>query len=364
MSRPKRQPEISCTRLPEYKPAPELQDLFLRQEPSHLEQSLDWFNLIAATALPTHEEARIYVVRDSADEILAFPARFNKRDKSLHSLTNFYSSRFDFPRMSKNPGLLLRSLFEFLRRDTGLSEITLSPVPENAEILEIAYAALLESGWAGAHYWDCFVNWTLQGIGSYSDFLSFAPSRLVNTIARKKRQFLSEDHGKLCIVIGGDDLAKAQRDYLEIFKQRWGYEEPFPEFIPGLLELASQRGWLRLGLAQYRGETIAAQIWLSTTEESCIFKLAHKPEFERYSPGTLLTAHLLESALDHDQVKRIDFLSGDDSYKRSWMNTRTTRVGIAAYNPRSLRGFLGLCNHKARRLSRRLLAHQSTTESD
>lgn len=364
VSKPNRKPQITCTLLPEYNPGPDLEGLFRRKEQAHVEQSLDWFNLIAAAALPAHEEARIYLVCASPDEMLALPVRFNKRDNSLHALTNFYSSYFDFPRVSRNPGLLLSSLFDFFRRDIGVSEITLSPFPENAEILQTTHSALLDSGWAGTHHWDCFVNWTLRGIGSYSEFLSLAPSRLVNTIQRKKRKFLAEGHGSLSIVTGGAELEEAQRDYLEIFKQRWAYEEPFPNFIPALINLASERGWLRLGLARYRGKTIAAQIWLTTAEESYIFKLAHRPEYKHYSPGTLLTAHLLESALDHDKVTRVDFLSGDDSYKSSWMNTRCTRVGIAAYNPHSLRGTLRLCNHKARKLARKLLSHQSSTGSD
>ena len=38
---------------------------------------------------------------------------------------------------------------------------------------------------------------------------------------------------------------------------------------------------------------------------------AHK----QLSPGTVLTAYMMEQVIDKDRVSRIDFLSGDDEYK-------------------------------------------------
>ena len=56
------------------------------------------------------------------------------------------------------------------------------------------------------------------------------------------------------------------------------------------------------------------------------------------SPGTVLSAFMLQHVIDTDRVSTVDFLSGDDHYKKNWMSHREERKGVAAYNPRTLRG--------------------------
>jgi CelD/BcsL family acetyltransferase involved in cellulose biosynthesis len=69
-----------------------------------------------------------------------------------------------------------------------------------------------------------------------------------------------------------------------------------------------------------------------------IFKLAYDEAQSRWSAGTVLTAHLLRHALEVDQVVEIDYLSGDDAYKKSWMTVRRERIGLMACNLRSIGG--------------------------
>ncbi|MBK8121802.1 MAG: GNAT family N-acetyltransferase [Sulfuritalea sp.] len=69
-----------------------------------------------------------------------------------------------------------------------------------------------------------------------------------------------------------------------------------------------------------------------------IFKLAFDPACAAFSPGTLLTAHLMEHVIDHANVKEIDFLIGDDEYKKLWMSHRRERWGIVACNPQTVIG--------------------------
>ncbi len=67
-------------------------------------------------------------------------------------------------------------------------------------------------------------------------------------------------------------------------------------------------------------------------------------------PGTLITAMLMKHVIDVDQVKEVDYLIGEDNYKRIWMSHRRERRGIIAYNPRSLPGLAGLARERAGRL--------------
>ena len=54
--------------------------------------------------------------------------------------------------------------------------------------------------------------------------------------------------------------------------------------------------------------------------------------------------------IEEDSICRIDYLSGDDSYKADWMSERNEQHGIAAYNPRSPQGLALLTGHTVKHL--------------
>lgn len=117
--------------------------------------------------------------------------------------------------------------------------------------------------------------------------------------------------------------------FQKTYHASWKRDEPYPYFISGLAQTAILQSWLRLGLLFIVQEIAAAQIWLTVANIAYIYKLCQHPEFNLYSPGTLLTAHLIEYALDVDKVCKVDFLSGDDDYKKDWMTNRSERWGVA-----------------------------------
>ena len=61
----------------------------------------------------------------------------------------------------------------------------------------------------------------------------------------------------------------------------------------------------------------------------------------------VLTAALMKHVMDEDRVSEVDYLSGDDAYKRDWMAQRRERVGLVAFDPHSPRGLLAAARHFA-----------------
>jgi CelD/BcsL family acetyltransferase involved in cellulose biosynthesis len=53
----------------------------------------------------------------------------------------------------------------------------------------------------------------------------------------------------------------------------------------------------------------------------------------------------MRHALDVDKVREVDYLTGDDPYKRNWMSHRRERWGIAAFDPRRPRGIAAALYH-------------------
>src|SRR5262249_30489346 len=125
---------------------------------------------------------------------------------------------------------------------------------------------------------------------------------------------------------------------------------------PGLIRLCAERGILRLGLLYVDGEPAASQLWIVHNGRALIYKLAYDERFADLSVGTILTAFLMEHALDVAKVEEIDYLTGDDGYKKEWMSDRRERWGILAMNPRTLRGAAAIVRHAGGRLARRMIA--------
>ena len=60
--------------------------------------------------------------------------------------------------------------------------------------------------------------------------------------------------------------------------------------------------------------------------------------------------------IEVDGVREVDFLIGDEPYKQDWMSHRRERWGIVAYNPGTLRGWIGAANERSRRTAKKALA--------
>lgn len=331
--------EIEKLHLPEQYPEGTLLGALSEFEKSHVQFGADWLVNLASHALFSHETAVIYLAQTGAGDFLALPLKLDSRNGQAHALGNFYTSAYSPVFQSATPERLLVALLRQLAKQERITSLTLSPMDSGAQVYAQLQSALSRSGWKDIHQYTCFGNWTHEVNGtSYEDYLNSRPSRLRNTIARRTRQFHKDGRGRLEMFEGGDTLEESIATFVTVYNHSWKQEEPFPDFIPGLLRLAAKRGWLRLGVAYYDGTPVAAQVWLVWERTAYIFKLAHGETFKQLSPGTILTAFMMEHVIDTDRVNRVDFLSGDDEYKRDWMSTRSDRVGVAAYNPSTVRG--------------------------
>ncbi len=124
--------------------------------------------------------------------------------------------------------------------------------------------------------------------------------------------------------------------------------------LKALAEAEGAAGTLRLGIASKDGRPVAAQIWLVEGVEATIHKLAYVEDMKALSPGTVLSVEMFRHAIDVDKVTRIDFGTGDDAYKRDWMERSMPLYRMTAYNPRSLTGLAWLARAKASALVRSL----------
>ena len=193
-------------------------------------------------------------------------------------------------------------------------------------------------GWYVRRYF-CFGNWYLPCDGmAFDAYMSQRDSQVRHTYARKSKKFLAA--GELHVATNLDEVEAAMDAYDVVYGKSWKQPEPYPGFVRGWARICARNGWLRLGVARIDGVPIAAQFWFTLHRRAYIFKLAYDEQQSKWSAGTVLSAHMFRHALEVDRVVEIDYLTGDDAYKKSWMTHRRERIGLMACNMRSLRGLI------------------------
>jgi len=233
--------------------------------------------------------------------------------------------------------------------------IEIKPLDVNSEGFAILAEQLRNSGFAVQTFFS-FGNWYLPVRGrSFAEYVESLPSVLKNTLSRKRKKLEKSGRAKIEIVTGGERLESAIADYTKIYLSSWKKPEPFPQFMPGLIRTCAKMGTLRLGIVHVDNEPAAAQLWIVHQKSALIYKLAYDERFADMSVGTILSATLFQHALDVDKVEEVDYLSGDDAYKRDWMSHRRERWGILALNPRTPLGLLEIARHIGGRAMKRAI---------
>lgn len=266
-----------------------------------------------------------------------------RKGRTLESLANWYSFRVR-PVISSasDPDALLTSLAADLAGEAP--RIILSGLPDedlSATRLEQAFRA---AGWLVIRE-VCDRNHVLSvGGRSYDEYIASRPGQLRTTLKRKSGKVQTE------ILTRFD--ANAWAEYEAIYGESWKPSEGSPAFLRAFAMAEADAGRLRLGIARAEGQAIAAQFWTVEGGTAFIHKLAHLESAKPLSPGTVLSAVLFRHVIDVDGVLLVDFGTGDDPYKRDWMEDVRLRYRLIMKR----RGYPGNWPRIARRFVRRLAA--------
>ncbi|MEO6277433.1 GNAT family N-acetyltransferase [Roseateles sp.] len=317
-----------------------------RAEQRHIEFGADWFALLVDTVYarePKAHQVRLHVLRCGSRVLAVLPtvAHAGALGREVGALSNFYTALFA---PALDDGITAEDLLPLLRavRRTsgGAAVYRFAPMdPASREFSVLGRA--LELAGLKVHRYFAFGNWYEPVRQDWAAYLKDRSSQVRNTIKRNAKKFAAEG-GSLEIVQGGERLEAGLAAYQAVYAQSWKVPEPYPDFLPELMRLCARRGWLRLGVAWVGDKPVAAQLWIVANGRADIYKLAYDEAYKALAPGTLLTARLMEQALDADHVREIDYLIGDDPYKAAWMSQRRERFGLIAYDPLTPRGLWGL----------------------
>jgi CelD/BcsL family acetyltransferase involved in cellulose biosynthesis len=310
------------------------------------DQTLTWFQVFEATALEKGEIAEIVCVEDAERRpLVCLPMKRpsgNRRTSS--SLSSYYTSLYS-PLWVAPPKDAAAARDALRAAMAGCDVIRFEPLASDDSSTQALIAAFSSSGYVSQGYFK-FGNWYLEvGGRSFADYFKALPSQLRNTVTRKEKKLRAEPNVTVEIVTDPARLGAGIEAYQEVYAASWKVPEPHPRFVPELLQAMAERGWLRLGVVKLGEEAIAAQIWIVKDGVASIFKLAYKEQHAKLSAGSILTTTLMRHVMDVDRVHTVDYLTGDDGYKRDWMSHRRERIGLVAANLRSVGGLLFAARH-------------------
>jgi hypothetical protein len=264
------------------------------------------------------------------------------RSGHLSALANWYT--FRFRPIVTDPAaldLLARGLARKAHR------VTLHGLPDEDGSASRVEAAFRAAGWL-VRRTICDTNRVLPVDGrDYEAYLASRPGKLRTTLKRKS--------GKVVTTILTHFDAEAWAQYESIYAESWKPEEGSPAFLRAFAQAEGVAGRLRLALAHDaadpQGPAIAAQMWTVEGGTAFIHKLAHREAAKPLSPGSVLTAALMHHVIARDDVAMVDFGTGDDPYKRDWMEAQRPRYRLDMFRWQAPRNWPALAKIAARSLA-------------
>lgn len=300
-----------------------------------LHSRLSWFRLLADHCPPP---GALKVARAEQDGRKAWLFLANG-GHGAQAYAAWYSLRFG---VIGDPALA-PALAETLRR-AGLAAISLAPAIDPEPLA----GAFEQAGWSASAA-PAAGNWIARTDGlDFDAYWAARPGRLRNS-ARRKAKAAGLD---IAIHDRFDEAAWAA--YETVYRESWKPQEGSFPFLCALARQEGAAGTLRLGVARKDGRPVAAQLWLVEDRIATIHKLAYAQHARPLSPGTILSMAMFRHAIDRDRVRLIDYGTGDDAYKRDWMDERRQLWRVAAFNPRTLRGLAGAARRSVSALVARL----------
>ncbi|WP_271077698.1 GNAT family N-acetyltransferase [Aurantiacibacter sp. MUD61] len=295
---------------------------------------LEWFRLLESNA----ENALFALAQDGHDAV-ALPQR--KTNGGLEILSNWYAFTWAPLGTSAPPS---RPMLEALAKDISrrADRVMLDKLPDETGDATACEGAFRRAGWFVSRE-PCDVNHYLDlGTRDYAAFLADRPGQLRTTLKRKAK--------KVDVTLSTRFDESEWEAYEDIYTDSWKPEEGAPEVLRAFAEQESTAGRYRFAIARHEGRAIAAQFWTVDGGTAYIHKLAHRKDAKALSPGTTLTAALFQHVIDMDRVQQVDFGTGDDPYKRDWMEQKRLRWRLTCYRRSSPRNWLRIGKAMTRKL--------------
>jgi len=285
----------------------------------------EWFETLYTAAFEDGQSLLLASVINQGN-VLALLPLVGVNNERWQSFSHRYTALYSLLLAEEKQTEVLFCLVEGLSQMPAHS-LLLSPVAENDCNLLSLQQTMKSSGY-DCHKKFFFYNWIHRMAGqSFDEYMAERPAQLRNTIVRKRRK-LEREHKYNIRMFKGDEVQQGLIDYHSAYSASWKAYEQHATLLDAAAINLSVSGWTRLAVLYIDGQAAAAQLWFVVQGKASIFRLAYDEQWKRYSPGSILTAYLMQYVIDVDKVEEIDFLTGNEAYKQDWMSVRRQRYRL------------------------------------
>lgn len=228
----------------------------------------------------------------------------------------------------------LSYIFEFFSKfHRQWDIIDLSPIPEENGNFIALKNAVLKSSFKNAEIF-CFGNWYLDGISYQSD-------KYFSNLSKKERKNIRQDRNRMekagkvvfKMIKNSHEVETYMKTYFEIYEKSWKKREMAgPGFYLDLTRCFGEKDWLRLGFVFLSDVPTAVGFAFVCGGLAYFEKVAYDEDYQNLGAGSVWFMEMIKYVIDVDKVRCIDFLRGDDPYKKSWTPQRRERKGILVFN--------------------------------
>jgi CelD/BcsL family acetyltransferase involved in cellulose biosynthesis len=164
-------------------------------------------------------------------------------------------------------------------------------------------------------------------------------SKRRNTLKRRRRRLEERGEVTLGITEGGEELEGLLEEALQVEALGWKGERRSAiisrrethQFYRSVAAWAAGRGIYRLALLRVNGRLVAFDYALEE-DDHYLLKTGFDPDYSDCAPGLVLRMMMIERAYSLD-LRRYEFLGGEDPYKLDWTDTAHDRALVQAFRP-------------------------------
>lgn len=180
--------------------------------------------------------------------------------------------------------------------------------------------------------------------GSWDDYLRSRSGNFRKQLRKSRR--LLEQRGRIDVarLADGADTRGPMAEVVAIDAASWKADRgtalfgppPLRAFLLDVVARLHARGWIDLHVLRLDGRPVAHELCFDLAGRVFSYNSGYRRDLARCSPGTALTAHVLEQACARGRIE-YDLLRGDEAYKARWGDKQRSEVELvfAAARPRA-----------------------------
>ncbi|CCK80474.1 GNAT family N-acetyltransferase [Desulfobacula toluolica] len=238
--------------------------------------------------------------------------------------------------------------FNYIAKNIKWDIMDFDAIPEEHDLYKAINEWIVSNRRYKTKPYSCFGNWYSRGKAISSDIFFKNRSRnLRASIKKNYKKTRKKGEMQFIMVKHPDGIEEYINIYFDVYSKSWKKNESVgPHFYIDLMNGFARKGLLRLGIVMIEDKPVAAGFAIVHNKVACFEKTAYDKEFLSLGVGGIWLTEMIKYVLDTDKVVEIDFLRGDDAYKKRWMENRRERRGLIIYN-NSLKGRIAsICDLK------------------